>query len=118
MEKLFQIIFERLPMNGNQDRFQRTGRKLIPIFKKQNKRSLVNPNSWEGKTILKNNSKHTEERKVIGTSQHEFVKGKSCLMNSIAFYGLVDEEHRADTAHLDFSKAFNISPITCSMTKC
>ncbi|CAM4491321.1 unnamed protein product [Caretta caretta] len=55
--------------------------------------------------------KHLEERKVIRNSQHGFTKGKSCLINLIAFYekitGSVDEGKAVDVLFLDFSKAFD-----------
>ncbi|PKU36611.1 rna-directed dna polymerase from mobile element jockey-like [Limosa lapponica baueri] len=56
-------------------------------------------------------SKNAEEKKVIGSSQHGFAKGKSCLINLIAFYdgmtGWVDEWRAVDVVYLDFSKAFD-----------
>ncbi|CAM4635006.1 unnamed protein product [Caretta caretta] len=59
------------------------------------------------KSILK----HLEERKVIRNNQHGFTKGKSCLINLIAFYdeitGSVDMGKAVDVIYLDFSKAFD-----------
>ncbi|GAB0207843.1 mitochondrial enolase superfamily member 1 [Grus japonensis] len=56
-------------------------------------------------------NKHVEEKKVIGSGQHGFTKGKSCLTNVIAFYdgmiGWVDEGRAVDVVYLDFSKAFD-----------
>ncbi|GAB0202805.1 mitochondrial enolase superfamily member 1 [Grus japonensis] len=54
-------------------------------------------------------NKHVEEKEVIGSSQHGFTKGKSCLTNLIALYGgmtgLVDEERAVDFVYLN--KAFD-----------
>jgi len=56
-------------------------------------------------------NKQVEEKKVIGSSQHGFTKGKSCLTNLIAFYddmtGWIDEARAVDVVYLDFSKAIN-----------
>ncbi|GAB0204028.1 mitochondrial enolase superfamily member 1 [Grus japonensis] len=56
-------------------------------------------------------NKHVEEKKVTGSGQHGFTKGKSCLTNLITFYdgmtGWVDEGRAVDVVYLDFSKAFD-----------
>jgi len=53
--------------------------------------------------------KQVEEKQVIRSSQHEFIKEKSCLTNLIAFYdgvtGWVDEGRAVDVVYFDFSKA-------------
>jgi len=62
--------------------------------------------------------KQVEEKNVIRSSQRGFTKGKSCLTNLIAFYDdmtdWVDEGRAMDVVCLDFSKAFERSPITSS----
>ncbi|GAB0207619.1 mitochondrial enolase superfamily member 1 [Grus japonensis] len=56
-------------------------------------------------------SKHVESKVAIGSGQHGFTKGKSCLSNPIAFYdgmtSWVDEGRAVDVVYLDFSKAFD-----------
>uniref|UniRef100_K7F0X6 Reverse transcriptase domain-containing protein n=1 Tax=Pelodiscus sinensis TaxID=13735 RepID=K7F0X6_PELSI len=55
--------------------------------------------------------KHLEGGKVIGNSQHGFVKNKSCQINLIAFFdritSLVDKGEAVDVVYLDFSKEFD-----------
>ncbi|CAM5132199.1 unnamed protein product [Eretmochelys imbricata] len=56
--------------------------------------------------------KHLEERKVIRNSQHGFTKGKSCLINLIAFYDEITALWMRGKwwtcCSLTFSKAFDM----------
>lgn len=62
------------------------------------------------KILLENILKHMKGKKVIRSSQHAFYKGKSCLVNLIAFYNevpsLVDEGVPGDVVFMDISNAF------------
>ena len=64
-----------------------------------------------GHTVERATSRYMKDKKVVGSSQHGFTKGKSCLTNLIAFCnertGSVDEERAVDIVYLNFSKAFN-----------
>jgi len=93
---------------------------VAPIFKKGKKEdpgkyrpaSLTSiPGKMMEQLILEVIIKQVEEKKVIGSSQHGFTKGNSCLTNLIAFYdgmtGWVDEGRAMDAVYLDFSKAFD-----------
>lgn len=59
--------------------------------------------------ILEAISKRIRDKKVIGSSQHEFMTRKSCLTKLIAFYDEItslDEDREVDVVYPDFSKAF------------
>ncbi|KAJ7416925.1 RNA-directed DNA polymerase from mobile element jockey-like protein [Willisornis vidua] len=92
---------------------------VIPDFK--NIKSEDEENYWSvglifipGKVmkqlILETNSKHMEDKKVIRSSQHRLIKGKSCLTNLIAFSegtnGWIDEEKAVNIAYLSFREVF------------
>jgi len=92
---------------------------VTPIFKKGKKEDpgnyrLVSLTSIPGKVmeqvILEVIVKQVEEKKVI-SSQHGFTKGKSCLINLVAFYngmtGWVDEGRVVDVVYLEFRRAFD-----------
>ena len=61
--------------------------------------------------ILETISRHMKDKKVTGSSQHGFTKGKSWLTNLINFHdemtSLVDKGKTVDIVYLAFSKAFN-----------
>uniref|UniRef100_A0A8B9VLG6 Reverse transcriptase domain-containing protein n=1 Tax=Anas zonorhyncha TaxID=75864 RepID=A0A8B9VLG6_9AVES len=55
--------------------------------------------------------RHLQDNQVIRPSQHEFMKGRSCLTNLTSFYDkvtcLVDEGKSVDVVCLDFNKDFD-----------
>ena len=57
---------------------------------------------------------HLVKFNLIGTTQHGFRSGSSCLTNLLLFLesvtGLLDEDLPVDTVYLDFSKAFDKVP--------
>ena len=61
--------------------------------------------------ILDAISKKLEINKVIRSSQHGFTKGKSYLINPVAFYDVitswVDKRTAGDVVYLDFRKVFD-----------
>ncbi|KAK4816259.1 hypothetical protein QYF61_013893 [Mycteria americana] len=93
---------------------------VTPIFKKGKKEDPgnyrpVSLTSIPGKVMeqlnLETISRHIKHKKIIRCGQHGFTKGKSCLTNSINFYGemtgLVDEWRTVYIVNLGFSKASN-----------
>uniref|UniRef100_K7EYU7 Reverse transcriptase domain-containing protein n=1 Tax=Pelodiscus sinensis TaxID=13735 RepID=K7EYU7_PELSI len=93
---------------------------IVPIYKKGNKNNPGNyrpvsltsvPGKIMEQVIKEIICKHLEGNKVIGNSQHGFVKNKSCQTNLIAFFdkitSLVDKGEAVDVIYLDFSKAFD-----------
>ena len=65
---------------------------------------------WE-QIVLREITRHVQDKRGIRPSQHGFTKGRSCLTNLISFYDpvtrLVDEGKAVDAVYLDFSKAFD-----------
>ncbi|GAB0207177.1 mitochondrial enolase superfamily member 1 [Grus japonensis] len=113
------IIFERSWRAGEVPEDQRKAN-VTPVFKKGKKEDPGNyrpvsltsiPRKVMEQHILGVISKHVEEKVVIGSGQHGFSKGKSCLTNLIAFddgmTSWVDEGRAVDVVYLDFSKAFD-----------
>ena len=86
---------------------------MVPIFKKGNYRP-VNLTSIVGKLlesiIRERIQEFLEENKLINSSQHGFIKGKSCLINLIEFFERIFEWYNQDDSldiiYLNFSKAF------------
>ena len=96
---------------------------VVPIFKKGDKTDMSNYRpisltSVVGKLfesiIAKNIRDHLDKHNLIKGSQHDFVKGKSCLTNLLSFYKKVyeaaDNNDDYDIIYLDFSKAFDKVP--------
>ncbi|GAB0181731.1 mitochondrial enolase superfamily member 1 [Grus japonensis] len=117
--RLLSIIFERSWRTGEVPEDWRKAN-VTPVFKKGKKEDPGNyrpvsltsiPEKIVEQLILGVINKHVEEKVVIGSGQHGFTKGETCLTNLIAFYdgmtGWVDEERAVDVVYLDFSKAFN-----------
>ncbi|GAB0208678.1 mitochondrial enolase superfamily member 1 [Grus japonensis] len=113
------IIFERSWRTGEVPEDWRKANVTL-VFKKGRKEDPGNykpvsltsiPGKVMEQLILGVINKHVEEKKVIGSDQHGFTKGKSCLTNLRAFYdGMtdwVDEGRAVDVVYLDFSKAFD-----------
>ena len=93
---------------------------MAPIYKKTHKEDPENyrpvsltlvPGKFMEQIILSAVSRHVWSNEWIRPSQHEFMKGRSCLTNLISFYDqvthLADEGKAVDVIYLDFSKAFD-----------
>jgi len=93
---------------------------VTPAFKKGKNKDpgnyrLVSLTSILGKMMeqltLEVIIKQVEEKKIIRSNQHGFIKENSHLTKMIAFYdgmaGWVDDRRAVDVVHLDLSKAFN-----------
>lgn len=59
--------------------------------------------------------RHVKDRKVTRSSEHEFMKVKSCIRNEIALYddviGMMNEEKTLDIVYVDHSNASSIFPL-------
>jgi len=127
--ELLSIIFERSWRTGDVlEDWRKAG--ITPIFKKGKKelprelqtgQPYLHPGKDE-QLILEVIIKQLEEKKVIGSSQHGFTNGKSCLTKLIAFYdgmtGWVDEGRAVDVVCLDVSKAFEAVSLVGKLRKC
>ncbi|KAK4828524.1 hypothetical protein QYF61_026946 [Mycteria americana] len=93
---------------------------VMPIYKKGQKEDHGNyrpvsltlmPRKVMEQIILIAIMRHIQDNQVIRPSQHGFMKGRSCLTNSISSYDkmthLVDEGKVVYVAYMDFSKAFD-----------
>ena len=96
---------------------------VTPIFKKGKKSLTSNyrPNSLTSipckilESIIKDEIvKHLHSNNLISSSQHGFMKNRSCATNLIEFFdevtASVDQKDPIDVIYLDFSKAFDKVP--------
>ena len=96
---------------------------VSPIFKKGSKSTPGNyrPISLTCisckllETLIKDHIvDHLSRNSIIGSSQHGFVKGRSCTTNLLQFFEVItsnlDNDTAADVVYLDFAKAFDKVP--------
>ena len=104
---------------------------ITPIFKKNNKSDPGNYRPISLTCILCKVMEgivrdaiilHLVENKLVNSSQHGFMSGRSCLTNLLEFLetltDLVDQGHSVDIVYLDFAKAFDKVPHRRLATKC
>jgi len=115
--KALSIIFERSWRMGEVPEDWRIAN-VTPVFKKGEKEDLGNyrpasltsvPGKMMEQFVLDAIFKQLEE-KVIKSSQHGFIKGKSYLINLVTFYDVftswLDMGRTVNVLYLDLSKAF------------
>ena len=70
--------------------------------------------------LLESMKRYMEERE-IGNNQHSFTKGRSCLINHVAFNvevtALADKKRATDVISLDFNKAVEMFPHNILLSK-
>lgn len=68
------------------------------------------PSTVMEQVILKTVCKHIKDKNVTESSQHGFMRGKTCLTSLVAFYdtaGTADKQRAVDAAYLDFNKVYD-----------
>lgn len=72
--------------------------------------------------VMLGHMRHVEDKQMIGNSQHDSIKSKSCLASLVAFCGEVitpvDKGRATDViVYLDFCKAFDTVPHNILVSK-